>query len=102
MSHRPQEPPRSVSRDHRLTSLKTSGIVARYSRLRRCQKIRSARGFVAINQDFRNSPFCAASARHAFTEKIRKKLLTTAPSKLTTAMQPSSLKSHGHIGAQRI
>ena len=29
MSRRPQEPPRSVSRYHRLTSLKTSGIVAR-------------------------------------------------------------------------
>jgi hypothetical protein len=29
MSRRPQEPPRSVSRHHRMTFLKTSGIVAR-------------------------------------------------------------------------
>src|ERR1700734_4169273 len=32
MSRRPQEPPRSVGRDHRLTFLKTSGIDVSYSR----------------------------------------------------------------------
>ena len=70
MSHHPQEPPRSVSRHHRLTSLKTSGIVAQlFKARRRCQKIRCARGFVATNQEFTNSLFCAAGAPHAFTHK---------------------------------
>jgi hypothetical protein len=70
MSRRPQEPPRSVSRHHRPTSLKTSGIADQLFKLRRrCQKIRRARGFVPTNQEFTNSPFCAAGAPHAFTHK---------------------------------
>ena len=70
MSRRPQEPPRSVSRHHRLTSLKTSGIAVQLSKARRrCQKIRFARGIVATNQEFTNSPFCAAGVPLAFTSK---------------------------------
>jgi hypothetical protein len=70
MSRRPQEPPRSVSRHHRPTSLKTSGIADQLFKARRCcQKIRCARGFVTTNQEFTNSPFCAAGALQAFTHK---------------------------------
>lgn len=70
MSRRPQEPPRSVSRHHRLTSLKRSGISGQlFKARRRCQKVRCARGFVATNQGFTNSPFCPAGAPHAFTRK---------------------------------
>jgi hypothetical protein len=70
MSRRPQEPPRSVSRHHRLTSLKTSGIADQlFKARRRCQKIRCAHGFVATNQGFTNSVFCAAGAQQAFTAK---------------------------------
>ena len=77
MSRRPQEPPRSASRHHRMTFLKTSGIADQLFKARRsCQKIRCALGIVATNQKFKNSPFCAAGAPHAFTTKIRK---STAP-----------------------
>ena len=70
MSRRPQEPPRSVSRHHRLASLKTSGIVDQLFKTRRCcQKIRCARGFVPPNQEFTDSPFCATGAPRAFTHK---------------------------------
>jgi hypothetical protein len=70
MSRRPQEPPRSVSRHHRLASLKTSGIVGQlFKACRRCQKIRGTGGFVPTNQEFTNSPFCAAGAPRAFTHK---------------------------------
>jgi len=70
MSRRPQEPPRSVSRHHRPTFPKTSGIAVQLFKVRRsCQKIRCARGIVATNQEFTNSPFCAAGASHAFTCK---------------------------------
>jgi hypothetical protein len=63
MSRRPQEPPRSVSRHHRPTSLKTSGIAAQlFKARRRCQKIRCAREFVATNQEFTIPLFCAAGA----------------------------------------
>jgi hypothetical protein len=70
MSRRPQEPPRSVSRHHRPTSLKTSGIADQlFKACRCCQKIRCAGGFVAMNQEFTNSPFCATGAPRAFTGK---------------------------------
>jgi len=70
MSRRPQEPPRSVSRHHRLTFPKTSGIAVQlFKACRCCQKICCAREFVATNQEFTNSPFCAAGALHAFTHK---------------------------------
>ena len=73
MSRRPQEPPRSVSRHHRLASLKTSGIADQlFKPCRCCQKIRGAPGFVPTNQEFTDSPFCAAGASQAFTTKIRK------------------------------
>ena len=73
MSRRPQEPPRSVSRHHRLASLKTSGIADQLFKTRRCcQKIRGTRKFVPTNQEFTDSPFCAAGALQAFTTKIRK------------------------------
>ena len=70
MSRRPQEPPRSVSRHHRMTFLKTSGITVQLFKARRpCQKIRCAHGIVATNQEFTNSPFCAAGVPLAFTHK---------------------------------
>ena len=70
MSRRPQEPPRSVSRHHRMTFLKASGIVGQLFKARRpCQKIRCAHGIVATNQEFTNSPFCAAVLLRAFTHK---------------------------------
>jgi hypothetical protein len=70
MSRHPQEPPPSVSRHHRLTSLRTSGIAAQLFKARRCcQKIRCACEFMATNQGFTNSPFCAAGAAHAFIHK---------------------------------
>jgi hypothetical protein len=70
MSRRPQEPPRSVSRHHRLASLKTSGIADQLFKTRRCcQKIRCACGFVPTNQEFTDSLFYAAGAPHAFTHK---------------------------------
>ena len=70
MSRRPQEPPRSVGRDHRLTFLKTSGIAVQlFKACRCCQKIRCACGFVPTNQDFTNSLFCTGGARRAFTSK---------------------------------
>jgi hypothetical protein len=79
MSRRPQEPPRSVNRHHRPTSLKTSGIVVQlFKARRRCQKIRCARGFVTTNQEFTNSPFGAAGALQAFTTKIRKTVWTAS------------------------
>jgi len=73
MSRRPQEPPRSVSRHHRPTSLKTSGIVDQlFKACRCCQKIRCTGGFVPTNQGLTNSPFCTGGAPRAFTTKIRK------------------------------
>jgi len=70
MSHHPQEPPRSVSRHHRLASLKTSGIADQLFKARRCcQKIRCAREFVPTNQEFTNSPFRATDAPRVFTHK---------------------------------
>ena len=100
MSRRPQEPPRSVSRHHRLASLKTSGIVDQLFKARRCcQKIRCALGFVATNQELTNSRFCAAGAPHAFTSKNSQ--IREDRTRDPAATQPLFLKSHGCIGAQR-
>jgi hypothetical protein len=100
MSRRPQEPPRSVGRYHRLTSLKTSGIADQlFKACRCCQKIRGAREFVSTNQEFTNSPFCAAGARHAFTHKDSQSREDYVRN--SAATQPLFLKSHGCIGAQR-
>src|SRR5580704_15036656 len=100
MSHRPQEPPRSVSRHHRLTFLKTSGIEAQLFKVSRCcQKIRCARGFVPTNQGFTDSPFCAAGAPRAFTHKdsqSREEYVRNS-----AAAQLLFLKSHGQRQAQR-
>jgi len=100
MSRRPQEPPRSVSRHHRLTFLKTSGIVDQLFKARRCcQKIRCARGFVAMNQGFTNSPFCTGGAPNAFTGKDSQSHEEHIQN--SAAREPLFLKSHGCIGAQR-
>jgi hypothetical protein len=49
MSRRPQEPPRSVSRHHRMTFLKTSGIVARICQQKRLVNIFLYAGLFAVN-----------------------------------------------------
>lgn len=100
MSRRPQEPPRSVSRHHRMTFLKTSGIAVQLFKAHRCcQKIRCAREFVTTNQEFTNSPFCAAGAPHAFTHKDSQS--REVHFRTSAVKQPLSLKSHDCIGAQR-
>ena len=100
MSRRPQEPPRSVSRHHRLASLKTSGIADQLFKARRCcQKIRYGRGFLATNQEFTNTPFRAAGAPRAFTHKDSQSHQDRVRN--SAATQPLFLKSHGCIGAQR-